>query len=237
MVGVCRFHRLARRHRARGAVSRLQGAPAVLQTLSLWLHQGGHRRASLRVVLYIYEVAHQNRSHQSVLPAQIIVLDKLDYCATLRNLESVKDHKNMKVRIPTPPPATQVPLHRGCRVACWQATKFKPAMPCSFVKQPPGGGSCPSATATLALNKKWCNQCSARQSCVIAGAKGSCSTRPRLNDSSLSRYQPSVQFSQGWKGSRTTCCCGLPPEWTRGEVPTFLCQEDEIRSRLQSRAF
>jgi hypothetical protein len=28
---------------------------------------------------------------------QVVVLDKLDYCATLRNLDSVRDHKNFKV--------------------------------------------------------------------------------------------------------------------------------------------
>ena len=40
-----------------------------------------------------------------VPPLQIIVLDKLDYCATMRNLDSIKGHKNMKARMPPPPPA------------------------------------------------------------------------------------------------------------------------------------
>ena len=46
-----------------------------------------------------------SRSEADVPPTQIIVLDKLDYCATLRNLDSVKDHKNMKVRMPSPTPS------------------------------------------------------------------------------------------------------------------------------------
>jgi hypothetical protein len=32
--------------------------------------------------------------------AQIVVLDKLDYCSSLRNFDNVKDHPNFKVRAP-----------------------------------------------------------------------------------------------------------------------------------------
>ena len=39
------------------------------------------------------------RAQPDVPPMQIIVLDKLDYCATLRNLDSVKGHKNLKAGI------------------------------------------------------------------------------------------------------------------------------------------
>jgi hypothetical protein len=46
---------------------------------------------------------------------QIIVLDKLDYCATLRNLDSVKGHKNMKARMPPSHPRThRVPVVHIC---------------------------------------------------------------------------------------------------------------------------
>jgi len=80
-------------------------------------------------------------THKSVLPAQIIVLDKLDYCATLRNLESVKDHKNMKVRIATPPPA---PLGSSPpRLLCCQLHMYSNAS--RVREQPAGGGACPSA--------------------------------------------------------------------------------------------
>lgn len=33
---------------------------------------------------------------------QIVVLDKLDYCASLRNLESTQDKPNFKVRVSVP---------------------------------------------------------------------------------------------------------------------------------------
>ena len=37
---------------------------------------------------------------QTLLPhtSQVVVLDKLDYCASLHNLDSVKDCSNFKVR-------------------------------------------------------------------------------------------------------------------------------------------
>ena len=43
-------------------------------------------------------------------PMQIIVLDKLDYCATLRNLDSVKGHKNLKASMPAPTPVLTGPI-------------------------------------------------------------------------------------------------------------------------------
>jgi len=48
---------------------------------------------------------------------QIVVLDKLDYCSSMRSLDNVKDHPNFKVRDPhsstpdlvaPPPPKTLI---------------------------------------------------------------------------------------------------------------------------------
>lgn len=36
-------------------------------------------------------------------PPQIVVLDKLDYCATLHNLQSIRKHRNFKVSGLRPP--------------------------------------------------------------------------------------------------------------------------------------
>ena len=49
---------------------------------------------------------------------QVVVLDKLDYCASINNLDAVKDCPNFEVR----EPFIVWTVHIASRSKCWQRT-------------------------------------------------------------------------------------------------------------------